>query len=191
VYAQVPVDQPTETAARARVLIGVCKAALGQNAEATDALLAAPAGYDAPELCAFALVEAAHLAGRGNQPEQAEKLMRRVVRSYPNSLWAKVAQQRLKTPSEAPPHELPAAVTLLTPETKNLPPLEMLGQQQSVRSALDDAVEAAYQSAVLSRKPPERVGPAPFIRLAVPDPFEHQHLIPLRIEQAAERLPNN
>src|SRR5262249_33384976 len=35
VYGQIPVDQPTETAARARVLMGVCKAALGQDAEAT------------------------------------------------------------------------------------------------------------------------------------------------------------
>ena len=72
-----------------------------------------------------------------------------------------------------------------------MPPLEMLGQQQSVRSTLDDAVEAAYQSAIVSRKPPERAGPAPFIRLTVPDPFEHRQLIPVRIEQAAERLPGN
>jgi TolA-binding protein len=191
VYAQVPLDQPTETAARARVLMGVCKVALGQYAEAVDALLAVPANHDAPESCAFALVEAAHAASRLNQPGEAEKLLRRVVHAYPKSPWAEVAQQRLRTPSETPPHDLQAAVTLLTPETKQLPPLEMLGQQQSVRSTLDDAVEQAYQSAILSRKPPEQGGPAPFIRLTAPDPFEHQQIIPLRIEQAAERLPGN
>jgi TolA-binding protein len=188
VYARIPVDQPTELVARSRVLIGVCKAALGRDAEAIDALLEVPANHDAPELCAFALVEAAHAASRVNQQEQAEKLLRRVVRAYPKSPWAKVAQQRLKTPSEMPPHELPAATVLLAPDSKQ-PPLEALGQQQSVRSTLEDAVEAACQSAILSRKPPERAGPAPFIRLPFPDPFEHQRLIPLRIEQAAEQLP--
>jgi hypothetical protein len=154
-------------------------------------LLAVPASHDSLELRAFALIEAAHAAGRLNQAEQSEKLLRRVVRAYPKSPWAELAQERLKTPSETPPHEIPTAATLLAPDAKQLPPLEILGQQQSVRSALDDAVEEAYQSAILSRKPPERPGPAPFIRLTMPDPFEHQQLIPLRIEQAAERLPDH
>jgi TolA-binding protein len=190
-YAQVPLDQPTEMAARARVLIGVCKVALGQYAEAMDVLLAVPANYDAPELSAFALVEAAHTASQLNQPGEAEKLLRRVVRGYPKSPWAEIAQERLRTPSETPPHDVQSAATLLAPETKQLPPLEMLGHQQAVRSALDDAVEIAYQAAILSRKPPERPGPVPFTRLTLPEPFEHQQLIPLRIEQAAERLPEN
>jgi TolA-binding protein len=189
VYAQVPLDQPTGLTARARLLMGVCKVALGQYAEAKDSLLAVPANHDAPELCAFALVEAAHSLSRMNEPEQAEKLLLRVVRVYPKSPWAKVAEQQLKTPAETPPHELSAATTLLAPDS-NLPPLELLGQQQSVRSTLDDAVEEAYQSAILSRKPPERSAPAPFIRLTLPDPFEHRQLLPLRIEQAPERMPD-
>jgi TolA-binding protein len=189
VYAQVSLDQPTEMAARARLLMGVCKVALGKFAEAKDLLLAIPANHDAPELCAFALVEAAHSLSRMSEPEQAEKLLRRVARAYPKSPWAKVAEQRLKTSAETPPHELPAATTLLAPDS-NQPPLEMLGQQQTVRSTLDDAVEEAYQSAILSRKPPERSAPAPFIRLTLPDPFEHRQILPLSIEQARERLPD-
>jgi hypothetical protein len=169
--------------------MGVCKVALGHYAEAKDLLLAVPANHDAPELCAFAMVEAAHSLSRMNEPEQAKKLLLRVVRAYPKSTWAKLAEQRLKTPSETPPHELAVAATLLAPDSSQ-PPLEMLGQQQSVRSTLDDAAEEAYQSAILSRKPPERFASAPFIRLTLPDPFEHQQLLSLSIERAAERLPS-
>jgi TolA-binding protein len=190
VYAQIPLDQPSELTARARLLMGVCKVALGRYGEAKDLLLAVGANHNTPDLCAFALVEAAHSASLMKEPKEAEKLLVRVVRAYPKSAWGKLAAERLKTPSDSPPHELPAAVNLLAPDSNPLPPLEMLGQQQSVRSTLDDAVEAAYQSAILSRKPPERSAPAPYIRSNLPDPFEHRHLVPLSIDQAAERLPD-
>jgi tetratricopeptide (TPR) repeat protein len=191
VYAQIPLDQSGETTARARVLIGVCKVALGRYAEAKDMLLSVGSNVNAPELSAFALVEAAYSASRMDEPKEAEKLLLRAVRTYPKSSWAKVAEQRLKTPSDTPPHELPAAAVILAPDSPTLPPLEMPSQQQSVRSNVDDLVEAAYQSTILSRMPAERSAPAPYIRMNLPDPFEHRQLIPLSIEQVTEQLPEN
>jgi TolA-binding protein len=195
VYGQIPLDPPTETTARARILIGVCKVAQEQYAEAVDALVAVPANHDVPDLCAFALVEAAHALARTGQQEEVAKLLRRAAETYPKSGWAEVARERLRDVTETPPHDLPAAVALLAPTgaawkpASAPPPLEMLGQQQSVRAMLEEVMEERCQSVILSRKPTEQSEPAPFLRLALPDPFEHHRVIPLRIANAEEGLP--
>jgi len=83
-----------------------------------------------------------------------------------------------------------AAVNLLTPNLEQIPSLEQLGQQQIVRATLEETEERACQSLILAREFPKRTSPVPFVRLALPDPFEHRQLIPLRILQADECLPD-
>lgn len=189
VYSQVPLDPPTEAAARARILTGTCQLDRKQPAEAVTTLLAVPMNHDLPDLCAFALLEAAHATGLATEPERAEKLLRRVAQAYPKSPWAAVAEERLKRPVDAPAHESPAAAALLMPESKALPPLEFLGQQQEVRASLGETVDRLMEGLVLARVPEPSRKPAPFVRMVLPDPFEHRGLIPLRIDQAPERLP--
>jgi TolA-binding protein len=189
VYAQIPLDPPTEPAARVRILIGVCHLERKQPADAQTALLAVPMNYDFPDLCAFALIEAAHAAVLADDPEQSEKLLRRVVQAYPKSKWAAVAEERLKKSVDSPAHRSPAAAALLMPENEALPPLEFLGQQQEVRATLGETVDRLVEGLILAKRPQPSLKPAPFVRIVLPDPFEHRGLIPLRIEQAAERLP--
>jgi TolA-binding protein len=188
-YAQVPLDPPTEAAARARLLIGLCQLEQKKHAEALASFLAVPAHHDLPDLCAFAFVEAAHAASPAKQPELAEKLLHRATLVYPKSAWAQVARERLKKASETPPHDLPAAVALLVLEAQALPPLEAFGQKQDTRASLPEAVEQLDQALILLRKPPRPTRLAPYVRLAPPDPFEHRGIISLRIDQAEERLP--
>jgi tetratricopeptide (TPR) repeat protein len=186
VYAQIPLDTPNETAARARVLIGVCHLERNEIADALTALQAIPATYDLPDLCALALIEAAHAASLSNDPEQSEKLFRQAMRAYPKSSWAAVAEERLKKSVDSPAHRSPAAKALLMPGSKALPPMEFLGQQQEVRATLAEAVDKAMEGLILSQRPQPPQKPPPFIRIVLPDPFEHRGIIPLRIEQAPE-----
>jgi TolA-binding protein len=190
VYKQIPLDPPNEWAARARVLIGICQLERNEAAEALVSLLAVPANHDLPDLCAFALVEAAHAASKLQQPDQVEKLLRRVVLAYPKSPWAKGAEERLKKSADTPPHESPAAMALLAPNSKALPSLEFLGQQQEVRASLGEAVEALADGWILLRLPQPFAKPAPFVRQTLPNPFEHRGLIPLRIGQVDECPPS-
>lgn len=43
----------------------------------------------------------------------------------------------------------------------------------------DDPTAAASTAAALSAAPPQRVNPAPYLRLALPDPFEHRDVVRL------------
>ncbi|MBC8117058.1 MAG: tetratricopeptide repeat protein, partial [Candidatus Saccharimonas sp.] len=63
--------------------------------EAANALLVVPFTYDYPEWSAVALLEAARIFQEMQQPQQAVRLLEKVVKEYPNSEWAKAAQQRL------------------------------------------------------------------------------------------------
>ena len=44
---------------------------------------------------------------------------------------------------------------------------------------VEDPTAAASTSAALSAAPPQRVNPAPYLRLTLPDPFEHRDVVRL------------
>jgi TolA-binding protein len=96
VYQQVVTGTPTETAAKAQLQIGLCRLEQKRYADAATALLAVPFTYDFPELSAVALLEASRAYQQLKQAEQAERLLRRVIRDHPRSRWAEAAQERLE-----------------------------------------------------------------------------------------------
>ncbi len=76
--------------------IGLCRLAQKRYPEATSALLVVPFTYDYPHLSALSLVEAARAFAANKQPEQAIKLLERVVREHPDTESAEVARKRLE-----------------------------------------------------------------------------------------------
>jgi TolA-binding protein len=95
-YTQVVNATTTELAAKAQLQIGLCRLEQKKYAEAANALLVVPYTYDYPALTPVALVEAARALVEAKQPDQAKKLLERVVKEYDGSEWAKVARERLE-----------------------------------------------------------------------------------------------
>jgi TolA-binding protein len=96
-YSQVTAAVATETAAKAQLQIGLCRMEQKRHPEAATALLVVPFTYDYPEWSAVALCEAARAFTELKQKDQAEKLLRRVIRDHPESKWADVAKERLES----------------------------------------------------------------------------------------------
>ncbi len=94
-YAQVANATGSDLGAKAHLQIGLCRLEQKKYGEAVASLLIVPYTYDYPELSATALCEAARALAEDKKPEQAEKLLRKVIKEYPASPWAKVAQERL------------------------------------------------------------------------------------------------
>jgi TolA-binding protein len=94
-YTQVTEATATELAARAQLNIGLCRLAQQRYAEASAALLIVPLTYDYPRLNALALLEAARALAADKQPEQAARLLERVLRDHPGTPEAEAAAQRL------------------------------------------------------------------------------------------------
>jgi len=94
-YKSVIANTATELAAKAHLQIGLCRLEQKRYAEAATALLVVPYTFDYPELSAAALTEAGRALIEDKKPDQAEIQLRKVIKDYPKSDWAKVAQKRL------------------------------------------------------------------------------------------------
>jgi tetratricopeptide (TPR) repeat protein len=94
-YNQVVAATTNELAAKAHLQIGLCRMAQKKYSDAVSSLLVVPFTFDFPELSAAALTEAARALSEDKKPEQADRLLRRVIKDYPQSEWAKVAQKKL------------------------------------------------------------------------------------------------
>ncbi len=94
-YKAVIANTVNELAAKANLQIGLCRLDQKRYAEAVTALLVVPYTFDYPELSAAALTEASRALVEDKKMEQAEIQLRKVIKDYPNSEWAKVAQKRL------------------------------------------------------------------------------------------------
>ncbi|MBI5758407.1 MAG: tetratricopeptide repeat protein [Planctomycetales bacterium] len=94
-YLQVIQRTAAEIAAKAQLQIGLCRLQQKRHAEAASALLVVPFTYDYPEWSALALCEASRVFVELKQPDQAGKLLQRVMKDHPTSKWADVAKQRL------------------------------------------------------------------------------------------------
>jgi len=95
-YNQVVGLTATELGARAQMNIGLCRLAQKRYADATPALLVVPFTYDYPHLSALSLVEAARAFAENKQPEQAIRLLERVLRDHPETEQAEAARKRLE-----------------------------------------------------------------------------------------------
>jgi len=81
--------------AKAQLQIGLCRLEQRNLPEAAKALLTVPYTYDYPELAAQAFCQAGQAYMGMNQAAEAAKLWHRVAQDYPNTEWAKAAQQAL------------------------------------------------------------------------------------------------
>jgi tetratricopeptide (TPR) repeat protein len=95
-YAQVTSRTATETAAKAQLQIGLCRLEQKRLPEAANALLIVPFTYDYPELSATALCEASRVLLELKQPQEASRLLQRVLKDHPEGKWADVAKERLQ-----------------------------------------------------------------------------------------------
>jgi hypothetical protein len=71
-------------------------------------------------------------------------------------------------------------IRLPSPDVSEPIPLPLFAQPQPDRAPLEDPSTEASTAAALAEGPPARSTPVPFLRLSLPDPFEHR---------AAVRLP--
>jgi len=95
-YNAVIANTASELAAKAHLQIGLCRLEQKRYGDAASALLVVPFTFDYPELSAAALTEAARAFIEDKKPEQAERLLQRVLKDHPKSDWAKIAQKRLE-----------------------------------------------------------------------------------------------
>jgi TolA-binding protein len=94
-YNQVIANTNTELGAKSHLQIGLCRIEQKKWSEAVSSLLVVPFTFDYPDLSAVALVEASRALVEDKKPEQAERLLQKVLKEYPKSPWAKVAEERL------------------------------------------------------------------------------------------------
>src|SRR5205085_5765428 len=94
-YEQVVANTVEEIAAKAQLQIGLCRHDQKRFPEAAAALLVVPYCYDYPEWSGAALFEAHRVFLEMKNQQQAVLLLQRIVTDYPNSHWAKLAQEEL------------------------------------------------------------------------------------------------
>ena len=76
-----------------------------------------------------------------------------------------------------------------SPDVNQPIPLPILARPVVDRASLDDPSGDASQAAALASTVPGRTTPAPFLRLSLPDPFEHRNVVRLRIAPKVELGP--
>ncbi len=82
-----------------------------------------------------------------------------------------------------------ARVRWPSPDVNQPIPLPILAQPIPDRVPLDDPTVAVSHSAALAETFPGRTDSAPFLRLTLPDPFEHRNVIRLRKPLEEEGIP--
>ncbi len=94
-YAQVTQATTDDRAGRAYLQIGLCRAATKKWAEAGKAFEAVYFGYDFPDLKFPAMIEHARVLAEDKKPEEAIKLLERVIKDAPpQSEWTQAAQEQ-------------------------------------------------------------------------------------------------
>lgn len=95
-YALVTQATTDDRAGRAHLQIGLCRAAAKKWSDAGKAFATVYFGYDLPDLKFPAMLEHARVLVEDKKPEDAIKLLERVIKDAPkDSEWSKAAQERL------------------------------------------------------------------------------------------------
>ncbi|HZY88690.1 MAG TPA: hypothetical protein VFE78_27955 [Gemmataceae bacterium] len=92
----------------------------------------------------------------------------------------------VRTPLPQPP-TLPAGerVRVASPDANAPVPLPVLARPASDRAPVEDVTGEASAAAAVAAPMPQRTTPAPFLKLTVPDPYEHRR--PLGVPAPPER----
>lgn len=95
-FTEVTTLKTDELAGRAHLQIGLCRAAQKKFGEAVKAFMVVAYGYDAPDLKFAAMLEAARALTEDKKPDEATKLLQKVIADAPaDSEWSKAAKERL------------------------------------------------------------------------------------------------
>ncbi len=94
-YQQLAGRTASEWGAQAQIRIGLCRFAQKRNLDGVQTLLAVPLTYEYPEWQAAAYGEAARIYVEMKQPDEAVRLLQRIVRDYAKTPWAQTARERL------------------------------------------------------------------------------------------------
>jgi hypothetical protein len=78
-----------------------------------------------------------------------------------------------------------------SPDVNQPIPLPTLARPVVDRASLDDPSGDVSQAEALASRVPDRTTPAPFLRLSLPDPFEHRNTVRLRTPPPQINLPIN
>jgi tetratricopeptide (TPR) repeat protein len=96
-YAQVAQLTRDERAGKAHLQVGLCRAAQKRWDDAGKAFQAVYYAYDLPDLKFAAMVEHARALAAQKKPDEATKLLGRVVKDAPkDSEWARAAKEQLE-----------------------------------------------------------------------------------------------
>lgn len=94
-YRRIAGGSTSEFAAKAQLQIGLCRSAQNRLPEALDPLLLAATIYEVPEVQAQACFEAAQIQQKLKKPDEASKLLQKVVADFARSPWAQKAKDKL------------------------------------------------------------------------------------------------
>jgi hypothetical protein len=143
-----------------------------------------PAGLVAVEVPDWPLPPAQVETSRPRIEPPAREARPRLAGEAPPLEWARFS------PRAPARQELPSAarVRLPSPDLSRPLPLPVLAQPLPDRAPVTDPTAEASRSAALAGKvPPAAL--APFLRLNLPDPFEHRHEIRLRKPPKEDEMP--
>jgi tetratricopeptide (TPR) repeat protein len=177
-----------EFAALAQLQAGLCRLEQKRYGEASG-MLQEVRRHGVPELTALALVVAARAQALAKQPEPADKLLAEVEKDFGTTkvaATARAARQALKDKKDLPVPELPAALKEPVPAGFT-PIMTALAAHLPERPAAEGAGINALL-AIGKLEIPMRSASAPFLRLTLPDPFEHRRAVRLR-PAPAETMP--
>jgi TolA-binding protein len=94
-YTELVSRTGSEFAARAQLGIGLCRMEQKRPQDAANAFMTAFYSYDYPDCSATALLEAARAYIELKLPREATRLLERVIKDFPNTPSAALAQKRL------------------------------------------------------------------------------------------------
>ena len=95
-FEHVIASTQSDVAAKAQLQIGQCRMAQKKFGDAASAFLVVPYTYDYPELANAAALEAARAFEEDKKPDQAAKLLNKLIKDNPaESEWHKAAKERL------------------------------------------------------------------------------------------------
>jgi hypothetical protein len=127
---------------------------------------------------------------QGKAPRLKVMSSGRPPRPHPVAEGMPLYSQRL-TPRPPVDIQLAAAAPLKwpSPNTDDVPALPTLAVQQPDRAPLSDPTGEASASAALQPVTAARTSAAPFVRLNLPDPFEHRDTVRLRTPPPEDPMP--
>ena len=126
----------------------------------------------------------------GGLPRTDLPIPGRVVRPrHPTEETPLAGYRGQPVPPPVPEMAVAPLVRLAAVDVNEVPPLPILAKPVPDRASLADPTMEASTAAAVANAIPVRISPAPFVRLNLPDPFEHHHAVRVRTPPAEDIVP--